>query len=391
MPEVLPELGALAAAGFLLLIAAALWVLQGVITNSLGRLPVVGSWVSQHMNDALNDARNLVLAGAASSWGAAGQMFRWAEDFIRNTSNTLFNLSVSAVIFGQRLFTVTLPGLEDRLLVTISDAYGQSVSYAGILYNDARGYASSLVSQALATAAGWVNYTENLAVTLYDRASAAIVNGIATAETDAANALANASTTLKTDIVAAETLAVDDIDALQSSVQAAIDTLSNDIVTGVQTAETLAAHNLASAVGSIYTDLDTAADKAVSEAWPDAAGELAHLGGTLGQDFPWLKDLLGALGGLGVAGLAGSLIRSMATSQALTRLADDCVVPQCRNLGGLSNDLGNLLSDASTAAMLAWLIFAVTDPAGWSAEMETVAAPIASGLSESAAKLFGEG
>jgi len=393
MPAVLdaiPELGLLIAVVFLLLIALALWVLQGVITNSLGRLPVVGSWVASNMNSALNDARNAVLAAATSSWGAAVQLFRWTEEFITAVGDSIFNGLVSTFVFAQRVYDVTLPNLENRVLADASGWASSAETYAAGLVLSAESYAAGLVSSAETTVTGWVITAETDAISLFDRATADIASGVTAAETYAANAVLSASTELGAEISAAESWAAGQISGLESSVQRAIDTLSGDITAGVQTAEAVAAASLSAAVGAIYTDLDTAADTAIRDAWPDATGELAHLGGTLGADFPWLKDLLGALGGLGVAGLAGSLIRSMATSQALTRLADDCIVPQCRNLGGLSNDLGNLLSDASTAAMLAWLIFAVTDPAGWSSEMVTVAAPVASGLATDAAHLFGE-
>lgn len=389
MSEVIPELGALVAAMFLALIALALWVLAGVIQNTFARVPVIGSWISSNVVAALNDARNAVLDGATASWGAAVQMFKWAEAFIRGLSNAMFNGLVQTFVFAQRLYDVTLPNLESRVLVDASGWFSSAESYAASLFNTAVSYETALVAQAEADASALFTTVERNAVSLFDTATADIASAFATAERDAANAVAAASTTLAADIRAAEVLAADDITSLAASTQAAVNTLSADITAGVHTAETLAAVNLSAAVGGIYTDLETWGDKAIADAWPDAQGDISSLRNTLGADFPWLNDLLGALGGLGAAGLAGSLIRSAATSHALTKLADDCIVPQCRNLGGLSNDLGNLLSEASTAAMLAWLIFGVVDPAGWAADTGEVAGPIASGLATTAGKLFG--
>lgn len=389
MPEVLPELGALAAAAALLLIAAALWVTQGLIKNTFARVPVIGPWVGANIVAALNDARNFVLDGARASWGAAVQLFKWMEAFIRGVSNAEFDALVHVFTFGQRLYDTTLPNLESRVLVDASGWFSSAESYALSLYRSAVSLETSLVDQAIVDASNLFASAEHYAAGLFDTATADIANALITAEHDAANLVADASTTLTADIHAAEVFAADGINALESSTQAAINTLSADITAGIHTAETLAAVNLGAAVGGIYTDLETWGDKAVADAWPDAQGDINALRGTLGADFPWLNDLLGALGGLGAAGLAGALIRSMATSHALTRLADDCIVPQCRNLGGLSNDLGNLLSDASTAAMLAWLIFGVTDPAGWAQETSAVGGPIASGLAQAAGHLFG--
>lgn len=386
--ELIPDLGALVAAGFLLLIALALWVLAGVIRNTFARVPVIGPWVGANIVAALNDARNAVLDGAKASWGAAVAMFRWTLHIFEAIQRTEWNIVIAAWQFGSRVYDVTLPNLESRVLVDASGWFNSAEAYAKSLWDSATAYVNSVTTQALITASGWVTAAENRAVALFNSATAAIAQGIVTAETWAANAVANASTTLQADIHAAEVFAADGINALESNVQAAVNTLSGDIATGIATAESVAALNLGAAVGGIYTDLDTWGKQAIADAWPDAQGDIGALRNVLGGDFPWLNDLLGALGGLGAAGLLHSLISSQAGAQAITRLATDCIVPQCRNLGGLSNDLGNLLSDAAIAAMLAWLIFAVTDPSGWAGEMMTVAAPIATETSSAAARLF---
>lgn len=388
MPEVLPELGALSALVALLIIAAGLWVLQGLIRNSLGRLPVVGGWINSNIDAALNDARNAVLRGAGATWGVAKTLFRWMIAFFKNPMAQILFLAAEAYSFGRKVVDVYLPELQTRVLVDASGWFSSAESYALGLYRTAQNYTTGLVAQALVTASGWFTAAENRAIALFNTATTDIANGIVRAETDAANLVTNASSALKADILAAENLAIGDINALDRTVQSAINTLSADITAGIATAESLAAVNLSAVAGGIYTDLDTWGKRAVADAWPDAQRDIGALRNTLGADFPWLNDLLGALGGLGAAGLLGSLIQSMAGAQAITRLATDCVVPQCRNLGGLSHDLGDLLGTASTAAMLAWLIFAVTDPSGWSSEMMAVAAPVATQAAGAATRLF---
>jgi len=391
MPEALPELGALAAAGFLLLIAAALWVLIDLLNNSLGRLPLVGSWITSNISNALNDARNVILAGASASWGAAVQLFKWMIDWIKLQATWEITAVTSVWHFGTRMYDVTLPNLETRVLVTASSWVSSAESFARGLYAQAVSYAAAEASRALAVASSWVSAAESAAVQLFRTAELDAANAVRAAERDAANALAAASTTLTADIAAAEQFTIAQVDALGAELGRAYSILSGDITAGVQTAEHLAAVNLGAAVGGIYTDLDTWGKQALADAWPDVTGDISALRRTLGADFPWLNDLLGALGGLGAAGLLGTLIQSMAGAHAITRLANDCIVPNCRNLSGLGNDLQNLLSTASTAAMLAWLIFAVTDPSGWAAEMGSVAAPVAAGLANDAARLFGGG
>ena len=389
MPEILPELGALAAAGTLLIIAAALWVLQGLIRNSLGRLPLVGGWINTNIDAALNDARNAVLSGASSAWGAAIQLFRWLQAFSRNPIAGTINAFAQVYGFGRRVLDVYLPDLESRVLIDASGWFSSAESYALSLYNSAVSSVNGAVSSALATASGWFATAETDARVLFDTATASIAGALVTAEHDAASLVTNASTALAAQITAAETTAAADVSALAASAQSAISQLSGDITAGVATAEAVAAARLAAVQGGIYTDLETWADQAVADAWPDAAGELGALRGTLGADFPWLNDLLPALAGAGAAGLAGALIRSAATSHALTRLADDCIVPNCRNLSPFGRDLSDLLGAVSTAALLAWLTEAVADPGRWARDTESVLGPIASGATQAARTLLG--
>ena len=154
-------------------------------------------------------------------------------------------------------------------------------------------------------------------------------------------------------------------------------------------AERAAAVNLARVQRGIITDLKTTGDIAVRDVWRGAEGDIEALRRVLGNDFPWLKDLLGALGGLGAAGLLGALIRSVAGAEAITKLATDCIVPNCRDLGSFPSSLANLLGEASDAALLAWVIFMITDPHGWAADMERFALDPAQRTIADAASLLG--
>lgn len=388
MPEVLPELGALAAVAALLIIAAALWVLQGLIKNSLGRLPVVGSWINSNIDSALNDARNAVLTAVGATWGFAKTLFRWMIAFFKNPAAQILFFMAEAFTFAQKVRNVWLPELQTRVLLDASGWFNSAESFARGLYDQAVNYVNTQVTRALVLASSEVATVEHDARVLFDTATADIANAIVSAEHYAANLVADASTTLQADILSAENLVIGDINDLEHSVQAAINQLFADITSGVATAESVAAARLAAVQGGIYTDLETWGIKAVTEAWPDVQGDVQALRGVLGQDFPWLNDLLGVLAGVGTAGLLGALIQSIAGAHAITRLATDCIVPNCRNLSGLGNDLSNLLSTASTAAMLAWLIFAVTDPTGWAAETDAAAGGVAATLAQDAARLF---
>ena len=143
-------------------------------------------------------------------------------------------------------------------------------------------------------------------------------------------------------------------------------------------------------VGSTVTDLDRTADSVISTVWPDAAGDVQALRGAIGTGFPGVDELLGALGGLGTAGLVGLLIRAVAGTAAVTELATDCIVPNCRNLGQFGQDLENLLAAGSLAALVAWLAAGVSDPGGWAADMQDVAYPLGQRWTAAANGMFGQ-
>ena len=180
-----------------------------------------------------------------------------------------------------------------------------------------------------------------------------------------------------------------DVSAAEARVTVRMDDLFNRAERDTAAAKAAAIVTAEAYAHNIYTDIDTWGKTAVHDAWPDSGQDIAALRKTLGGDFPWLNDLAGALGGLGAAGLLGALIRSMATSQAVVRLADECVVPNCRNLSQFGRDLQGLIGEAPQAAMLAWMTFLVADPSGWAKDTADIGGPVARGVTDATARLFG--
>lgn len=389
MPEVLPELGALAAFAFLVLIAAALWVLQQLLVNSLGKAPLIGSWISSTLNGWLNDARNAVLSGASASWGAGVQMFRWIDAFVHNpiTMTILVFTKVYSAI--AHLVTVTIPGVSNNLLIWASGEFSRVEADLSTFETNALVAADGLFTRAEADITAVQDQLLLDASALFTRAEQDALTWADEAVAGAANLVTQASTALQAEITSAEALAASEVSALTASTQAAVNQLAADITSGLASAEALAYSQVQALQQGIITDLETTGDAAVSLAWPDAIPDLQALRDTLGADFPWLSDLAGLMAGAGAAGLLGALIRSMATSQALTRLATDCIVPNCRNLSGLGNDLSNLAGLFAAGTIFAWLAEAVADPTAWASDTNSVLAPIGNATVTTARGVFG--
>jgi hypothetical protein len=389
MPALALDLGALAAFLFLLLIAAALWVLIRIIEGSFGKAPVIGSWISRDIGGWLNDARNATLKAAGATWGFAVHLFDWVGRFFV----TMFKaIGGTFAAFGETVWhiaTVQIPAVENRAAGYAMKLYDQANAYVvaveHTVESDILRVEVAVTAKAVSLFQSALAYAQAGLATLRSDVTA----GLAAVEATAANDVLNASTVLSADIAAAERTAAADVAALAATTAAGLAQAGRDITAGVATAEAVAAARLDAVRGVIYTDLDTWGTDALKVAWPDASGDIAALRLALGADFPDIAGLLDALAGAGALGLIGTLIRSMATSQAITKLATDCIVPNCRNLSGFGKDLQELLGVVSGASFLAWLVFTIAEPAAAARDTETVIHGLVDGTVTAARDLFG--
>jgi hypothetical protein len=389
MAFAVPDLAGFAAACLLLVLAVAIGLLAALLANTLGKAPVIGGWVSRDLVGWLTDARNGVLKAADATWHFATGMVNWLIDITTKPLVYLGDFAIRIWSDVQTLKNVTIP-----------DFLNSAANYAAAARQGAEVFAAAAVATASHDLSAAVTHAEAEAVMLSHDAEAYAAGLVSAAERDLSAAISQVSHAESSALTAAElalsagisataATAYRDLAGLAGSANADIARLAGDITAEGQAVAAGAQAALAAVQGGIYTDLETWGDRAVSVAWPDAAGDIASLRRTLGADFPWLNDLAGALAGAGAAGLAGALIRSMAGTQAIVRLADDCIVPNCRNLSGLGSDLSELASAAATAAMLAWVVFLVTDPDGWAQDTFRLGGPVVADVTNAAARLFG--
>lgn len=368
MPLVLPDLGLLAAVLALLIIAGALWVLTRVLGNAFGYVPVIGGWVKSHLDSALNDARNAVLRAAGSTWDTAVHVFNWAGD--------LFSKPLDALVLG---FSDAATWISHMARTTIPAVYDRIVAEGNAILLSAETHARSLFTTAERDIAAAEAAAITRATTLYRDAIAAVDTGVHDAESFAAAA-----------VRVAEAAAAAAVSRLAAEVTAADTALQRDIAQTAAAAEATAITTAEGYARAIYTDIDNWGTQALDRAWPDAEEAINGLRQALQGGFPDVQDLLGGLAGLGAAGLLGALIRALSGTAALTQLAEDCIVPNCRNLSQFGRDLQGLLGDLPAAAMLAWFIFLVADPRGWAQETYDVGGPVAVTITKAAAGLLGQ-
>jgi len=372
MQFALPDLAGFVAAGLLLLLACALSGIIYLLANSLGKAPVIGGWVTRDVNGWLTDARNALLKASSATWHFATGMINWAWDILTKPLIYLYHYATAAWQWLNVLFTQTIPDAENRVLNYALSRFDAAEADAAHLFTVAERYTGTEIAAAEHLAAELFAEAESYAGKAVAAAETALAADIRAVQQAAAADLTAAERALTSTINSVATAADKDLASLAGQTNTDIGRLANDVVSEVTKAEAIAAANLAAVQAGIYTDLEQWGDQAVSHVWPDAAQDIAALRQTLGADFPWLNDLLGALGGLGSVGIAGALIRAIAGAEVVTNLADQCIIPNCRNLSGLGSDLAELLQAASVAAMVAWLVFCVTDPAGAATDIQDV-------------------
>lgn len=389
MVAALPDLGAVAAALLLLLIAAALWVLIQLLVNSLGKAPLIGSWITNTLGGWLNDARNAVLDAAKASWHAAVKLFDWAIEAITKPVLIAWHFMDSASAAISRLAFVRLPELWAQASSYALGLYHSAVSYAQTLEVQALVYADGRVAALENTVQGWAAQALVYAAQLAARAEAYALQLVTTAEASAASTITEASTALQAEIRTAELVAAGEVSALAATTDALIGQLASDLTSGLATAEALAYSQVTALGRGIVTDLEQTGEAALQLAWPDAIPDIEALRQALGADFPDVQGLLRLLEGAGAAGLLHALITSLAGTAAITKLATDCIVPNCRNLGGLGNFLQSLFAGATDVALLAWLAEGVANPGRWAADTDALLGSIATDTASAARTLLG--
>lgn len=377
MPAVLalPDIGLLLAGLLLSVLAFALFALRDLLTGALSNVPLVGGWMSSSLGGMLDSARNAVVDAAHTSFSGAERLFKWAAGWMGHVLTGIGHTLAEYARTIEHIATVQVPRLFDLARHEAAVLFDRLRHDAARWVAVARHETAVLFDGLRHDTLTWVND-----VRLYvDRKAAAVAaeaTGLfRTAEADIASARADARAFAIAETSALAAAVAVDLSTLQAQTADLFRTAEHDAAAGIAAAEAAASSALAAGLKVTVTDIDTWGSQALQEAWPDASGDIDALRQVLGDAFPDVSSLLQYLAGAGAAGLLGALIRSLAGTAALTRLASDCIVPNCENLSQLGKDLSELGSAVSAAAILGWLVFIATDPVAAADDTVTVADP----------------
>lgn len=249
----------------------------------------------------------------------------------------------------------------------IAAAENAAIGVAQNLYNQAHAYAAGLYNQAIAFATAQSAAAISEAQHLYNLSIGFATNNGA-AVLHEAQALYNQS--------------VQHADALASQLDNEARTLANAAEQAGKSAAIAAETAAINAVtGPLITDLPNvwpALGKAVDGIIDAAAGGLTDA-------IDWAKGFDHAIPISAGATLAATL--PIVTS--LTKLAEDCVIPNCKNLSQFGKDLQNLFGIIEDAAFLGLLAEFFTNPAGAANEVKSILVPVMDATVGAAENLIG--
>lgn len=278
--------------------------------------------------------------------------------------------------------------------------YNVATAYAANLYHDAINYSAYLVNGLLAYTNGLIN-----GLLAYLNARVASIENligrvetwtqalVATALTDARNYSAFLINGLLAYVNSAITTIRADASALRSYVDAKFadlfHTVEADIASAEQRAEALALQYAKAALIDALGITDQAAVKALTDIWPHLATDLDALEHAIPAELTDIKDLILSIPRAIPTSLVDALSALGALAVPLIRYLEDCGIPLCKNLHGLSDLVDNLQSAAVDAAILALFAQMVADPHAAADEIMTVAGPVASASAHATRSLLG--
>lgn len=306
---------------------------------------------------------------ASTVWG-------WAND-VSTTFSWLATTYIPREVGKVRSWAVTeLTKAAAVVKADLGKAERYAVAKVGTLANTVKAdltraehYALAKVSALEAKVATDVRHLESYAVGKAEAAEAA-------AKAAAAAALADATRTLHAAIV-----------GVQSAETALARTVTGDIASIEAKVDAIVTTSAAGIIGAIGQDIENIC----LPLWPELTGQVASLEQTLSGDFTAVKEWVDGIPSTAAADVAGLAAVALSAVGIITKLADDCIVPQCRNLGDLSHlleDLGGLIGGG---ALLAFLVEVAQDPHGAAQEIDTYLTPLAESAIGDISNLLGVG
>lgn len=334
-------------------------------------IPGLGS-LRDKIISGIGSAIGAVKSLASSSMAPMVNILRDPVVWFQTMYNAVYTVINEVITTGQWIISTAIPRAETAVTNYANQLYNQAIantlSVAGQLradydglYNAAINHANDLYNQAYAFALAQGTAAINHANALYNQAIAAATAQYNTALTHA-DGLYNQAIAFATSGVAS---AVAHANALAATLSAQAQTLYNQAIGYAgDVARAGEAAAIATVTGPLITDLPGI--------WPGIVDEIDGIIDTAGDDF---ADAIANIKGLDLTlpvSVGGALAIAIPAISALTKLANDCTIPNCRNLSGVGRELQSLFGIVEDGLLFAFIAELVHDPAAGVSLVENV-------------------
>jgi hypothetical protein len=383
------ELGLVVIAMFAVLLLAGLYLIISLFEKAVRRVPFLGPPVADAVDYVTRWARGAMMGTLHGALWAAGKFARglaimgqgiWLAfkdclDVMGGSIEHIVNVIIPRVQKQDRAFTVS----------RASETLRTSLEWTNKVRSDAWSWvmqARQYTRQQVASAESRLNTTIRVTATrLYDLLGQAKAQ--LTARIEQAQARADRQFSQVTaELGKAET-------SLRAQMAADLTTAETGIRASLRTAETYAEQQAARAQAGAIAAVDGAVAAVEHASWPPVTAMIGELRKAAGTDFPQLLPLLALVPTVAPSTAPAAVAAADAVLPPILRLMTDCVVPNCRDLGPLRNLLHTISGDVFLAALLAWVIYCIEDPAGAAQDTVTVADPVVSPVASALIGLVG--
>lgn len=385
IPDLTIVIGAVIALMFLL----GLYLFERLLSNSIGRAPIIGGWVSSALSAAMRDTRNLMGSVLDGAMHGLTDSVHASIAFLENLYHIGYD-ATNALYWGvHRIWFVRLPAwihwLEAVTATAIAKAESTAINYAKAIGADAATARHAISVQFDA----WDHWLSDHMTALFSALESATAAAVKVLRGDIASAESTARAEISAARSALEAELAGKVAAAQAAAAALYRQAEADTATAAKAAEAYAAARASAALGAAVAAVDSTAATVGAAVWPGIVTDVQGLSGVIGQDLPAIRDLVDAIPRAVPGDLAAVIGGVAALAIPALKYMEECGIPNCRNLGGLGNFLQDLLGDATAAALIAWLALAVADPSAWGNETANALTGIGSDAMNAAKTLLG--
>lgn len=341
------ELALIISAVLTVIILAALWIFTKWMAGLFGKVPVIGHYIASAFDWASRWSRGAMMTTLHGTLWALGKISHAIWVLIVNQLD-LYKYAAGALIGAvehTRFVVITreINGVRTWVIGVIKSVWNATIYDIRLYYHKSLNAVNALRTEIDGKLNNIVR-TLTADIQLTRQQLTSMVN--------------NAVGQLNTRIQALRATEAADVARLQADLQAGD------------------ARAVAQAVSTALAGVDTEAHNAAATIWPGLDTQITQLRHQLAADFPDVTQLLQVIPTAAPDTLALLLPALVKIALPTLQLATDCTVPTCRDLGPLRNLLHILAQLGFDAALLAWLVFCITEPATAAADTQAVLAAL---------------